>query len=93
MLFVGLMKARPGTQEARIARRMEWQEPQIPGLEKVAEYWLQTLDPAVIALFKADHIGQIWTAFAGWDEFFEISVFPAISSDEGLELLKQMPRP
>ncbi len=92
MLFVALMKARPGTMQARIARRLEWQAPEV-GAEAVAEYWLQTPDPAAIAAFTADHIGQIWAAFAWWDEFFDISVYPAVSAQEGLELLKQMPRP
>jgi hypothetical protein len=90
MLFVALMKAKPGTQEERIARRMAWQMPPIPGTEKIAEYWLETLDPACIVVFKADHIGQIWAAFAGWDDLFDISKYPAISAEEGLELLKQM---
>jgi hypothetical protein len=90
MLFVAVMKARPATEQARIARRMTWQYPTIPGLEAVGEYWLQTSDPACIAVFKADSCGQIWAAIAGWDDFFDISVYPAISAEEGLELLKQM---
>jgi hypothetical protein len=93
MLFVALMKARPGTQQARIARRMAWQLPPIPGAEAVGEYWLQTNDPACVSVFKADHIGQMWAAFAGWDDFFDISIYPAVSAEEGLELLKQMPQP
>jgi hypothetical protein len=92
MLFVALMKARPATQAARIARRLEWQTPAGTG-EVVAEYWLQTEDPAVVAVFNADHMGQIWAGFTGWDEFFDISVYPAITAEEGLELLKQMPSP
>lgn len=93
MLFVALLKARSGTQEARIARRSAFQVPAIPGLETVAEYWLQTLDPAAIVVFKADQIGQIWALFDGWDDLFDISVYPGITAQEGLELLKQMPRP
>jgi hypothetical protein len=92
MLFVALLKARPGTQQARIARRLEWQPPDV-GAEAVGEYWLQTLDPAVVAAFTADHISQIWALFAGWDDFFDISVYPAVTAEEGLELLKRMPSP
>jgi len=92
MLFVALMKARPATQAARIARRLEWQTPAGSG-EVVAEYWLQTADPAVVVVAKADHIGQIWAGFTGWDEYFDISVYPAIEAQEGLELLKQMQAP
>jgi hypothetical protein len=58
----------------------------------VAEYWPQTLDPAAIVVFKADHIGQIWALFIGWDDLFDLSVYPAVSAEEGLELLKQVPR-
>ena len=89
MLFVALLKARPGTVEQRIARRMEWQAPEV-GAESIAEYWLQTPDPAVISVFKADHIGQMWAAFSGWDDPFDISIYPAVTGEEGLELLKQM---
>ena len=89
MLFVALLKARPGTSQQRSARRMEWQAPQ-GGAELVAEYWLQTPDPAVVAVGKADHIGQLWASFAGWDEFFDIAIYPATTAQEGLELLKQM---
>jgi hypothetical protein len=71
---------------------MEWQAPQV-GAEAVAEYWLQTPDPACIAVFTADHIAQIWAATAGWDDVFEISIYPATTAQEGLELLKQFPLP
>ncbi len=89
MLFVVLLKARSGTAQERITRRLEWEAPE-GGVEAVAEYWLQTLDPAAIVVCKADHIGQLWTTFAGWDDVFEITMFPAITGEEGLELLKQM---
>ncbi|OGO26559.1 MAG: hypothetical protein A2W33_03850 [Chloroflexi bacterium RBG_16_52_11] len=68
---------------------MAWQAPQV-GAEAVAEYWLVNPDPAVVAVFKADHIGQIWAVFSGWDDFFDISIYPATTAQEGLELLKQM---
>ena len=92
MLFVALLKARPGTAQERTARRMEWQAPDV-GAEAVAEYWLQTPDPAAIAVFKADHIGQMWAVFSGWDDLFNISIYPAITAEEGLEVLKQMAPP
>ena len=92
MLFVALLKARPATQQARTARRLEWQLPE-GAAEPVGEYWLQTHDPAGVVVFEADHISQMWTAFAGWDDFFDISIYPAIAAEEGLEILKQMPPP
>jgi hypothetical protein len=89
MLFVALLKARPGTQQERTERRMEWQAPEV-GAEVVGEFWLQTPDPAVVAAFKADHIGQLWAIFEAWHDVFEISIYPAVEAAEGLELLKEM---
>jgi hypothetical protein len=88
MLFAAIGRARPGTQQQRIARRLEWDYPE--GHRVVCEYWLETLDPAFVAIFEADHIGQIWAGLAGWDEFFELTVVPTIEAQEGLEMLKQM---
>lgn len=89
MLFVALLKSRPGTQQQRIARRMEWQAPDV-GAEAVGEYWLETPDPACVAVIKAETISQLWAIFSGWDDLFEITIYPATSAEEGLELLKQM---
>ena len=90
MLFVALFKPKPGPLQERIARRMAWQPP--PGsAEAVAEYWLESPDTAVITVFKADAIGQIWMALEGWHDLFEISIHPAVTAEEGLEILKQMP--
>jgi hypothetical protein len=88
MLFVAILNARPGTQRARTARRLEWEPPDV-GAEMVAEFWLQTPKPAVVGAFTAENIGQIWAVLEGWDEFFEISVYPAVEATEGLELLRQ----
>jgi hypothetical protein len=89
MLFVALLKARPGTQQERIARRMSWQAPEV-GAEAIGEYWLETPDPACVAVIKADKISQLWAVFTGWDDLFEICIYPAVSAEEGLKLLKQM---
>ena len=87
MLFVALLKAYPGTNQESVDRRVEWNYPE--GTQVVAEYWLQTLDPAVISICEADHISQLWTLFAGWHDIFDITIFPAITAEDGLELLKQ----
>ena len=90
MLFVALFKPKAAPIRERIARRMAWQSPP-GGAEQVAEYWLQSPDPAVITVFKADHIGQIWASLEGWDDLFDITIHPAVTAEEGLELLKLMP--
>ena len=89
MLFVALLKGRPGTMQERTARRAEWEIPDV-GAKSIAEYWLQTPDPAVVAIFEADHIGQMWAVFGEWDDVFDVSIHPAIEAQEGLALLKQM---
>jgi len=89
MLFVALLKAKFGTNEERTTRRLEWDYPE-DGAEPVAEYWLQSPDPTVVAVFNADHIGQIWATFQGWDDVFDLTVIPAVEAAVGLEMLKQM---
>jgi len=88
MLFVALLKVRSGTIKERIARRVQWQPPE--GMRMVAEYWLQSPDPNVITIAQADSIAPIMAAVADWDDFFDITVVPAITAEEGLELAKQM---
>ncbi len=89
MLFVALLKTKPGTIQERNTRRLEWKAPK-EGAQVVAEYWLQTLDPAAIVVCKADHITQLWALFGDWDDIFDITIVPAIAAEEGLEAIKQM---
>ena len=89
MLFVVLGKAKPGTMAERSARRVAWEYPDT-GAEVVAEYWLQTLDPHLVAVVKADHIAQMWPTFAAWNDVFDFTAYPAVTGEEGVELLKQM---
>ena len=88
MLFVALGKVRAGTARERIARRAQWQYPE--GLRVVAEYWLQTTDPTLISITEADSVAPIMAAVADWDDFFDTTVVPAITAEEGLQLAKQM---
>jgi len=88
MLFVSLCKARAGTPKENIARRAQWQYPE--GTQPVAEYWLQTTDPTVIVISEADSIAPIMAATVEWGDVFDITVVPAITAEEGLELAKQM---
>ena len=88
MLFVALCKVRAGTVQERTARRLEWKVPE--GSKILGEYWLQATDPNVVVVSEADHISQIWAMTQGWDDVFEISVYPAVTAEEGIELLKQM---
>lgn len=88
MLFVALCKVKAGTTQERTARRLEWKWPE--GSKVLAEYWLQTPDPNTIVVAEADHIGQIWAMTQGWDDVLDITVYPAVTAEEGIELAKQM---
>ena len=88
MLFVALLKAKSGTIESRTAHRAGWQYPE--GVKPVAEYWLQTDNPNVISVFEADSIAPIMAVTTEWGDEFDITVVPAITGEEGLELVKQV---
>lgn len=88
MLFVIVLKAHPGTLEERAQRRMRWQYPD--GVTPVAEYWLETDDPSVISIVELDDVGLITLMRMDWDDLMDIEVFPAVTSEQGLEMLKQM---
>lgn len=89
MLFVGLCKQIPGTDQESSARRLQWDWPE-DGPKIVAEYWVQTNDPTVIIVFETDHVGQIMMMSAVWSDVFEIAIYPAVTAEEGLEMLKMM---
>ena len=89
MLFVGLYSPKPGTTPAQtLPRRMEWKPPE--GMKRIAEYWLANNAPHVIVIFEANEYSTIMATNMPWADVFDFSVFPAITADEGLELVKQM---
>ncbi len=88
MLFVALLKATASTTKERIARRAQWQYPD--GIQPVAEYWLQTADPTVIGIFETDSVAPIMATLTEWGDVFDITVVPAVTAEEGLQLAQQM---
>ena len=89
MLFVIIGRAKAGsTGKQRIARRISWEYP--AGIRVVAEYWPMTTDPAVISVAEADNIASIMGAIVDWDDVFDLTVVPAMTAEQGLELAKQM---
>lgn len=86
MLFAALGKVRAGTVQERLARRAQWQPPN----EVVAEYWLQTDNPHVILMIETDSFAQLMATLVGWDDVFDITVVPAITAEEGFEVVQQM---
>ena len=89
MLFVTLMtyKAHLSRQQLDEAsqRRARWTYP--PGLELIAEYWVQG-SPQVITIVDAEEIGPVMAANYTWLDVFEITTSPAVTVNEGLQALQ-----
>ncbi len=90
MLFVTLGKPKPGsTTKQRVARRVGWKYP--AGVRVLGEYWLLTEDPAtLIMISESDSVASVMNAIAEWDDVFDLTVVPAMTAEQGLELAKQM---
>jgi hypothetical protein len=87
MLFVIMGKAKAGTAKERIARRLNWHFPE--GTRVVAEYWLMS-EPRLIIIAEADNVASIMRGIVDWDDVFDLTVVPAMTAEQGLELAKQM---
>ncbi len=88
MLFAALLKAKAGTPQERIARRLQWQHPE--GIRPVAEYWLQSSEVTVVSLIEADSVQSIMAVTVQWADVFDITVVPAMTAEEGLQWAQQM---
>ncbi|GEO17897.1 DUF3303 domain-containing protein [Microvirga aerophila] len=89
MLFVVIAKAKAGSSgRERVARRVSWEYP--AGMRMVAEYWPMSTAAAVIAIAEADSVASIMKAVVDWDDVFDLTVMPAMTAEQGLELAKQM---
>ena len=88
MLFVALLTLRPGTtfQEGG-ARRVQWQYPE--GVNVLGEYWLETDSPRVIAIMEAESMAPFGAIRMEWGDMFDIDVFPAVTAEEGMEMVRQ----
>ena len=87
-MFVVLLKTHPGVNfQEGAARRLQWQYPE--GLNVVGEYWLATDSPRVVAIAEAESMAPFELIRAQWADLFEIDVFPALTAEQGMELLRQ----
>ncbi len=88
MLFVVLLSTKPGSslQEGG-ARRLQWEYPE--GMNVLAEYWLETDSPRVISVVEADSMAPFGAVRMDWGALFEIDVFPAVTAEQGMEMLRQ----
>ena len=88
MLFVVLLKAKPeSTFQEGGARRLQWEYPE--GVKVLGEYWLETGSPRVVAIVEAESIAPFGAIRMQWVDLFEIDVFPAVTAEQGMEMLRQ----
>jgi hypothetical protein len=88
MLFVTLLSTRAGfTFQEGLARRLRWEYPE--GAEVLAEYWLESEAPRVVAVVEADSMEPFGRIRMEWSEMFEIEVFPVVTAEEGLRMARQ----
>ena len=88
MLFAVLLKSKPGaTFREGGARRLRWSPPE--GMNVVAEYWLETGSPRVIAIVEAESVAPFGRLRMEWVDLFEIDAYPAVTAEQGMEMLRQ----
>ena len=88
MLFVALLGTKPGnTFQEGVARRLQWEYPE--GMNVLAEYWLETESPRVIAVVEAESIEPFGQIRMDWGDTFEIEIFPAVTAEQGLQMARQ----
>jgi hypothetical protein len=88
MLFVALLKNRAaGTFQEGVARRMQWDYPE--GANVLAEYWLETEAPRVVAVIEAENVSVFGQIRMDWGDMFEIEVFPAVTGEQGMEMARR----
>src|SRR3954454_1982571 len=88
MLFVTLLSTRPGFPfQEGVAKRLQWEYPQ--GANVLAEYWLETEAPRVIAVVEAESMDPFGQIRMDWSEMFEIDLYPVVTAEQGLEMARQ----
>jgi hypothetical protein len=70
-----------------VARRLQWEYPE--GADVLAEYWLETEAPRVIAVVEAQSMEPFGQIRMDWGDMFEIEVFPVVTAEQGLEMARQ----
>lgn len=87
-MFVVLLKTKLGaTFQEGGSRRLQWQYPE--GMSVLAEYWLETDSPRVVSIVEADGVEPFGATRMHWGDLFEIQVFPAVTAEQGMQMLRQ----
>ena len=88
MEFVGFLRFRPSVsaaeRDAALLRRASWQYPE--GVEVISEYWPMSSEYQVVTTFRAESFAPVMEVQFEWNDVFDISIYPAVSADEGLRI-------
>jgi hypothetical protein len=98
MEYVGLLRFRPQLsaeeRDRALMRRGAWSYPE--GIRPIAEYWPVAEQVQAVTIFASDTFAPVMELQLEWDDVFEISIFPAVSAEEGLrigpEVFGRLPR-
>jgi len=55
----------------------------------LAEHWLETDSPRVVAVMEADSMAPFGAIRMHWGDLFGIEAFPAMTGEPGMEMLRQ----
>jgi len=88
MDYVMLLRWKQGlTRDQRdgaLMHRAGWNYPS--AVKLTAEYWPAAEDPAVVSIFQTDDFGALMEITLTWGDTFDITIFPAISAEDGLQV-------
>lgn len=88
VLFVALLTTKPGsTFQEGGGRRLQWSYPE--GVNVLGEYWLETDSPRVVSVMEAESMVPFGQLRMHWGDLFEIEVYPAVTAEQGMEMLRQ----
>ena len=59
------------------------------GLNVLGEYWLESEDPRVISIAEAQSMEPFGAIRMEWGDLFEIEVYPAVTAEQGMGMLRQ----
>ena len=87
LLFVALLSTKSGnTFQEGVAKRLQWDYPE--GANVLAEYWLETEAPRVVAVVETDSMEPFGQIRMDWGDMFEIEVFPVVTAEQGMEMAR-----
>lgn len=91
MTILGLFYWKPGITHEKVleclAKRFQYEEPE--GANMLFEYWpggVGDRTPAVVAGYEMTDLGPMMAIQLFWGEYFDISMLPAISAEDGIKM-------